>query len=198
MAFADLAVGAKVYIWSYNAWGLVPGVRANVGHAALQIKTAADDEYLSWWPKGGEGSALPKASDQPVGYGTSAVKRRAEQGRPLQVNNVMETDKDREGESADHKFRFVAGLDFAKMIAWVRDLSVGRVTCSAFARAQSYNFTVQNCSATVAHCLREGGADAYTPWPGRLVWTPADVLVYCNDLSAAILRAHPMGAAKYR
>jgi len=198
-----------VYVWYFNGWALVPFSGANVGHASLKIqkgdaaKGAADYdyEYLSWWPT--SDPLNPFASyehDRPVRYGNR--EKRSFGTLKTHTDKDLawgQSDKEREGgKGADAKYCFSKTvLKCAEMLDFIRGLVSGTVTVSRLAKAGTWDTIYQNCSSTVAHCLRAGGADEYVSWPGYNPWQPTVVSYYCNGLVEAINRKHPGGAMKF-
>ncbi|MEX8519918.1 MAG: hypothetical protein AB3X44_15515 [Leptothrix sp. (in: b-proteobacteria)] len=197
--WGDLKWGVKVYIWEFDPRGLIG--RGNVGHTSILICTDGSHgtqnktTYLSWWPKGGEGGFGNMEHDRPRAYGARGKEATRDDH---QDDQARVTDKDREEGSAKWKFRIEAGISPPLMHMFVDELIVGSVKTSMLAKPKAYNGATQNCSTTVAHCLRAGGADTYVKWPDHSIWTPNDVYRYVRNLTEAIASKYSGKARQVR
>jgi hypothetical protein len=195
-----------VYVWYFQVGGLVG--RGNVGHASLKIvqgntkkgDQGYDYEYLSWWPKETPSTPFSKMdAERPARYGSKEYRSFRTMVGHSRSNEVDDTDKNREGGPADAKFRFSGdALNRESMLRFIADLVSGAQTVAYMASAQKWDMLYQNCSSTVAHCLRAGLADMFTPWPGYQVWHPTRVAEYCNSLVEGVNQKMPGHAVKVR
>lgn len=201
MSWGDMGWGVKVYIWEFDPRGLVG--QGNVGHASILICTDGTSgslnktTYLSWWPKGGEGGLGNYDHDRPRAYGQRGKDATYADHRPDQARTTDKSEG-REGDSAKWKFRIEAGISPSLMHMFVDELVAGSVRTSMLAKPKAYNFATQNCSTTVAHCLRAGGADAYVNWPDHSIWTPNNVYGYVRNLAEVIAARFPGKATQRR
>ena len=86
-------------------------------------------------------------------------------------------DKEEEERSPDRRFD-IDGLDERKIKRWWTDF-----------KKTSWSLLGQNCCKTVIDGLRKGGSDKKLGWLDyprfklKVVWTPSDVMSYCNAIS---------------
>jgi hypothetical protein len=133
--------------------------------------------------------------DRPRAYGKRGKEATRDQHQPDQARI---TDKEREEGSAKWKFRIEAGISPNLMHMFVDELVAGSIKTSMLAKPKAYNGATQNCSTTVAHCLRAGGADVYVRWPDHSIWTPNNVYSYVRNLTEVIVAKMPGKARQTR
>lgn len=208
-----------VYAWRFRKAGLFGF--GNVGHAALEVRdpNGINDCYLSWWPGGdvrrGRSWVVNKKLKHTVGhymnfgYGTwTGHAARAEAGQAgwtaEQAGN-LESDKEREGRSADAKYLFnLHGpkvLNELRIKGFVDGLHRGAQVLSSNGHAAGgeYSLVHANCSDAVATALQAGGAAQLHPKPAmRHFWTPTDVARWCDHMVIAANDKTPGSATRKR
>ena len=116
-----------------------------------------DRDYFTWWPKGVPRGVFTIAA--PIEGRTFADDLRDERGWP--ENSVV-----------------LQGLDEAAIRVWWQELFSRKFGTIGLQAWHGLSF---NCATSVAHALKAGGAKG--GW--RLIWTPADILAWAQQLSTA-------------
>ncbi|MFW5489881.1 MAG: hypothetical protein ACNI3A_15900 [Desulfovibrio sp.] len=190
----------KVYIWDSGKSGQLTGSHfqqakkdPETGHCALAVQdNQGQFKYLSWYPT--RGVFWPSRARMPPGYGRHRSVIPVGGGHRLLSDKVLNAGVPAPGtplaamptESANRKYRFYEAFNCNFIVNFIVNLELGLARTSGLVGAMMYNLLLQNCSATVAHALRTGGADNWTPWPAHIVWSPGWVRTYCDALYDAI------------
>jgi hypothetical protein len=139
----------NVFVW--------PGIiDLNIGHAALQIEEFAShpEEYISWWPAGGDVWDFLTDGDIPAQYHNFAQ------------------DEDVEGD-AFHSIP-LEDLDETEMRRWWID----------WKSDPTYRLFHKNCSTTVIKALAVGMGYSQLTLNDTSIYTPADVWTIATGLQA--------------